>query len=83
MGAFYSESISVPHSLYLIRVNLIKVYVVAVIICDYHYIVMKYFWVSFKIMYILHDPSEIILISWFGPQETFLIISNVENRCAA
>ncbi len=45
---------------------------------------MKYFWGSFfMIMYILHDPSEIILISWFGPQETFLIISNVENSCAA
>jgi len=25
-----------------------------------------------------HDPSEIILICWFGAQETFLII-NVEN----
>ncbi len=26
-----------------------------------------------------HDPSEIILICWFGAQETFLIITNVEN----
>ncbi len=26
-----------------------------------------------------HDPSEIILIYWFGPQETFLIIINAEN----
>jgi len=24
-----------------------------------------------------HDPSEIILIWWFGAQETFLIIFNV------
>ncbi len=29
-----------------------------------------------------HDPSEIILICWFAAQETFLIIFNVENRCA-
>jgi len=29
-----------------------------------------------------HDPSEIILICWFGAEETFLII-NVENNCAA
>ncbi len=29
-----------------------------------------------------HDPSEIILISWFGAQETFLIIIiNDENSC--
>ncbi len=33
-----------------------------------------------------HDPSEIILICWFGAQETFLliiiiIIINVENSC--
>ncbi len=27
--------------------------------------------------------SEIIIISWFGVQETFLIIINVENSCAA
>ncbi len=25
------------------------------------------------------DPSEIILICWFGAQETFIIIINVEN----
>jgi len=29
-----------------------------------------------------HDPSEIILICWFGAQETFITI-NVENSCAA
>ncbi len=28
-----------------------------------------------------HDPSEIILICWFGAWETFIII-NVENSCA-
>ncbi len=26
-----------------------------------------------------HDLSEIIIIYWFAAQETFLIISNVEN----
>ncbi len=26
-----------------------------------------------------HGPSEIILICWFGVQETLLIIINVEN----
>ncbi len=30
-----------------------------------------------------HDPSEIILIFWFAAQETFLIVINVENCCAA
>ncbi len=30
-----------------------------------------------------HDPLEIILICWFGPQETFQIIIEGENRCAA
>ncbi len=30
-----------------------------------------------------HDPSEIILICWFGAQETFTIIVNVENSYAA
>ncbi len=29
-----------------------------------------------------HDLSEIILICWFGAQETFIII-NVEKSCAA
>jgi len=29
-----------------------------------------------------HDPSEIILC-WLVAQETFIIIINVENRCAA
>ncbi len=31
-----------------------------------------------------HDPSEIILISWFAAQETFIfliIIISVENSC--
>jgi len=35
---------------------------------------------------VLHDPSEIILICWFGAQETFLLIFsiiNVENSYAA
>ncbi len=27
-----------------------------------------------------HDPSEIILICWFGAEETFLIIIDVENK---
>ncbi len=27
--------------------------------------------------------SEIILICWFAAQETFLIITNIENSCAA
>ncbi len=30
-----------------------------------------------------HDSTEIILICCFGAQETFLIIINVENSCAA
>jgi len=30
-----------------------------------------------------HDPSEIILICWFGAHETFLIIINTEKSCAA
>ncbi len=30
-----------------------------------------------------HDSSEIIIICWFAAQETFLIIINVENSCAA
>ncbi len=29
-----------------------------------------------------HDPSEIILICWFGAKETF-VINKVENSCAA
>jgi len=32
---------------------------------------------------VAHDPSEITLIWWFAAQETFLIIINVENSCAA
>ncbi len=30
-----------------------------------------------------HDPSEIILICWFTTQETFLVIINAEDSCAA
>jgi len=30
-----------------------------------------------------HCPSEIILICWFGPKETFLINNNAENSCIA
>ncbi len=30
-----------------------------------------------------HDSSEIIIICWFGDQETLIIIVNVENSCAA
>jgi len=30
-----------------------------------------------------HDISEIIIICWFAAQETFIIITNVENSCAA
>ncbi len=30
-----------------------------------------------------HDPSEIILMCWFGAQEIFLIIINAGNSCAA
>ncbi len=26
-----------------------------------------------------HDPSEIILICWYGEQETFIFINNVET----
>ncbi len=32
------------------------------------------------ITWLSHDPSEIILVFWFGAQETFIIIIvNVEN----
>ncbi len=30
-----------------------------------------------------HDPLEIILIYWLGDQQTFLIIINIKNSCAA
>ncbi len=30
---------------------------------------------------LLHDPAEIILVYWFGDQETCFLI-NVENSCA-
>jgi len=37
---------------------------------------------SFKAEFsVSHDFSEIILICWFGAQETFLNIINVENSC--
>jgi len=32
-------------------------------------------------MSLSHDPSEIILICWFGDQETFPFIINFENSC--
>ncbi len=32
----------------------------------------------YKLLFI-HDPSIFILICWFGTQETFLIIINIEN----
>jgi len=34
-------------------------------------------------MTVCHNSSEIILICWFGAQETFLIIINVRNWWAA
>ncbi len=34
---------------------------------------------SFPQSSVSHGPSEIILICWFGAQETFIIIINVEN----
>ncbi len=39
-----------------------------------------------KSSYILqkwHDSSEIIVLCWFGAQETFVIVINVENSCDA
>ncbi len=38
-----------------------------------------------KCSLVSHDPSEILLICWFGAQETIIvvIIINVENSCAA
>ncbi len=30
-----------------------------------------------------HDPSDVLLLRWFGAQETFIITINVENSCAA
>ncbi len=30
-----------------------------------------------------HDPSEIVQICWFGDQETYCLIMNVENSCTA
>ncbi len=37
---------------------------------------------NFQQSLVSYDPSEIILICWFGSQETFIIIS-VEKSCAA
>ncbi len=41
-----------------------------------------YFQQSF-LQFSVYDPSEIILICWFGAQEVFLIIMNVANIYAA
>ncbi len=30
-----------------------------------------------------HNPSEIILICWLAAEETYLIIMNMKNSCAA
>ncbi len=38
---------------------------------------------SFLQSSVSHDPSEIILIYWLNAQETYIIIINVENSCAA
>ncbi len=38
---------------------------------------------SFLQSSVSHDPSEIILMCWFAAQDTFLIIMNVGNWCAA
>ncbi len=35
------------------------------------------------LVFMSHDPSEIILIWWFAAQETFRIITNSENSFAA
>ncbi len=57
--------------------------------------IMKYFynleylfslWIYFKVQCIplvSHDPSEIIIKCWFAAQDTFIIIINVKNGCAA
>jgi len=34
-------------------------------------------------VYNAHDHSEIIIIYWFGSQETFIINNITENSCAA
>ncbi len=33
----------------------------------------------FRVCHMSHDPSEIILICWYGEQETFIFINNVET----
>ncbi len=38
---------------------------------------------NFQQSSVSHDPSEIIPLRWFGGQETFLIIINVENSCGS
>ncbi len=45
--------------------------------------IYKYLFSSHSSSLVSHDLSEIIVICWFGAQETFLIIVNVENSCAA
>ncbi len=46
-------------------------------------IFLKYWYEFSAASSVLHDSSEIILISWLGAQEPFLFISNVENSCAS
>jgi len=48
-----------------------------------HILKLKFIPVMAKLNYVSHDPSKIILICWFGAQQTFLIIINAENDCAA
>jgi len=38
---------------------------------------------NFQHYYFSLYPSEIILMCWFDAQETFIIIINAENSCAA
>ncbi len=33
-------------------------------------------------VHMLHDPSEIIILGWFGAQQTFLSIVNIEISAA-
>ncbi len=51
--------------------------------CNYFCDVKVEFSASLLQSSVSHDPSQIILIYWFGAQETFLIIINVENSSAA
>jgi len=55
--------------------------------CEDWGLLKKYFcgevFSTLTLFLVSHDPSEIILIWWFADQEHFLIITNVENSCAA